>query len=589
MRLTNTFLLILLTVAAATAQKNNHRTPFENNANSTATYPEAIAFYKALAKDHGRLHVNEIGMTDSGFPLHEVVLSQEEDFDPASIQQKGKTVLLINNAIHPGEPCGVDASMMLIRDYLEDKKKQNFLKNLVIVVVPVYNIDGALNRNSTSRANQNGPISYGFRGNAKNLDLNRDFIKCDSRNAQSFTQLFHKWKPDVFIDNHTSNGADYQYTMTLIPTEDAKLDPELASYLNEKMLPRLYKDMAAANWEMAPYVNTIAETPDEGIASFLDLPRFSTGFAALFDCLSFMPETHMLKPYADRVQATYTLMDGMIKLLHDDHTVLKAVRKQAIRNTANKNEFDLNWALDEQVKTSLNFKGYQARYKPSEVSGKGRLYYDRNQPYNKEIPYYHAYKATKTIKRPMAYIIPQAYVEVIERLQWNGVQLWRLTEDFETTIELYRIKDFKTGEQPYEGHYLHRDVILDTFQTEWPYYKGDYVVFVNQPANRYIVSTLEPQGADSFFAWNFFDGILQQKEYFSPYVFEDLAAAYLKENPEVQSKLDAKKAADAGFANNAYAQLYFVYTHSPYYERTHRVYPVGRFVYDVKLPVAAVD
>ncbi|MFT4667255.1 MAG: hypothetical protein ACI9XB_004224, partial [Gammaproteobacteria bacterium] len=203
----------------------------------------------------------------------------------------------------------------------------------------------------------------------------------------------------------------------------------------------------------------------------------------------------------------------------------------------------------------------------------------------KDIPYYKTYKSTKNIKRPMAYIIPQGYQEIIERLEWNGVKTYRLTEDFETKVELYRIKEFKTGEQPYEGHYLHRNVTIDTFQTEWPYYKGDYIVFVNQPANRYIVETLEPQGPDSFFAWNFFDGILQQKEYFSSYVFEDLAAAYLKENPALQAELDAKKATDLDFANNASAQLYFIYKNSPHYERTHRVYPVGRFVFDVKLPI----
>ena len=457
---------------------------------------------------------------------------------------------MINNAIHPGEPCGVDASMLLVRDYLSRKKNRNYLKNLVIVIVPVYNIGGAINRNSTTRVNQNGPLSYGFRGNAKNLDLNRDFIKCDSRNAQSFTQLFHKWMPDVFIDNHTSNGADYQYTMTLIATEDAKMDPVLANYMNEKMLPRLYKNMLERDWEMTPYVFA-RNTPDEGIAAFLDLPRYSSGYAALFDCISFMPETHMLKPYKDRVESTYAFMDSMIKLLDDDHEVLKKARQQAIKNTKRKNNFDVNWTLDTEQQSKLSFKGYRAAYKLSEISGEDRLYYDRNQPYTKDIPYFDTYKATKTLKRPMAYIIPQAYHKLIERLKWNGVKLLRLTEDFETRMELYRIKDFETVDQPYEGHYLHSKVELDTFQTVWPYYKGDYVVIVNQPTNRYIVETLEPQGPDSFFAWNFFDGILQQKEYFSPYVFEDLAIAYLKGNPELKERLEAKNANDPEFAKNA--------------------------------------
>ena len=71
----------------------------------------------------------------------------------------------------------------------------------------------ALNRNSTTRTNQNGPESYGFRGNARNYDLNRDFIKSDTKNAKTFAQIFHLVQPDVFIDNHVSNGADYQYIL----------------------------------------------------------------------------------------------------------------------------------------------------------------------------------------------------------------------------------------------------------------------------------------------------------------------------------------------------------------------------------------
>ena len=103
----------------------------------------------------------------------------------------------------------------------------------MIVIIPVYNVGGALNRGSYSRANQNGPEAYGFRGNARNLDLNRDFIKCDSRNARSFNRLFNQWKPDVFVDTHTSNGADYQYVMTLISTQKDRLGGALGEFLTQ--------------------------------------------------------------------------------------------------------------------------------------------------------------------------------------------------------------------------------------------------------------------------------------------------------------------------------------------------------------------
>ena len=551
--------------------------PFEKNDNQSATYEEVTAFYKSLAAQYDQLDLSEFGMTDAGYPLHLAVLSKDEDFDPISLRQKGKLILMVNNAIHAGEPCGVDASMLLLKDYLAKKELQSFLDKVVLVVVPMYNIGGVLNRNSHTRANQNGPEAYGFRGNAKNLDLNRDFIKCDSRNAQSFNQIFNRWQPDVFIDNHTSNGADYQYTMSLIATQHNKLDPFLSEYMNQQMLPVLYREMKTRNWEMTPYVYA-RSTPDEGIAGFLDLPRYSSGYAALHNCISFMPETHMLKPFRDRVRSTYTFMDVMIRFLHQNGTALKAAREKAVGHTKTKSQFDLNWSLDFEQSDRLWFKGYEAKYKSSEITGKERLYYDREAPFEKEIPFFNHYKSELQVEKPLAYIIPSAYSEVIDRLRWNGVVLKRLAADQEIELEMYRIKNVKSANSPYEGHFLHREIEVENEKRKWSYRKGDYLVFTDQACNRYIVETLEPQAPDSYFAWNFFDGILMQKEYFSAYVFEDLAAEYLQKDEDLRMRFENKKKQDADFAQSSKAQLDFIYKNSPHYERTHRWYPVGRIM-----------
>ena len=203
-------------------------TPFEQSKdkNYTATYPEVIAYYSKLAKLYPQMRMIDYGMTDIGKPLTLIVLSRDKVFDPAAVKKQNKRVLLINNGIHPGEPEGIDASMMLARDLL----KNNALpKDVVICIIAVYNIDGNMNRGQ-SRANQNGPVAYGFRGNYRNLDLNRDFIKADSRNALAFTQILNTWQPEVLLDNHVSDGADYQYVMTLIETQKDKQNPLLANY-----------------------------------------------------------------------------------------------------------------------------------------------------------------------------------------------------------------------------------------------------------------------------------------------------------------------------------------------------------------------
>ena len=194
----------------------NYTTVFETNQNQTATYEQGINYWTNLAASFSQVKLSTFGSTDIGLPLHLILLSQEGKSSIEAFAQSEKPLLFINNAIHAGEPCGVDATMLFVRDLLQDEQKMKWLEHVDIVAIPFYNVGGALQRNSTTRANQNGPEEYGFRGNAKNLDLNRDFIKADSKNAQSFNQLFAQLQPDVFIDNHTTNGADYQYVMSLI-------------------------------------------------------------------------------------------------------------------------------------------------------------------------------------------------------------------------------------------------------------------------------------------------------------------------------------------------------------------------------------
>lgn len=573
--------LLILSIFILPMNTFAQQTPYEKgNKNQTATYNEVIGFYQELAKSEPQARLLTYGNTDFGKPLHLLVLSKNKIFDPLEIRKKDLRILLINNGIHPGEPEGIDASMALARDLL---KGNHLPDHVVICIIPVYNIDGSFNRGSTSRANQNGPEAYGFRGNSKNYDLNRDFIKTDSKNSAAFQEIFNTWQPEIFVDTHTSNGADYQYTMTLIPTQKDKLNPVLSSYLTQTMLPVLYQEMEKKGFELIPYINSIEETPDQGITGFLESPRYSTGYAALHNTIGFMPETHMLKPYDKRVESTYKLLQTYINLVSRDARIIGENKCKADQATAAQKVFPLSWKLNDKVYDSIIFKGYAAKYKPSLVSGADRLYYDRNEPYTKTIKYFNQFEPALTIEKPLAYLIPKAWNRVIALLKLNGVKIQQLSHDTVLPVDLYYISDYKTASKPYEGHYLHNSVKLDTRQQQLGFYEGDYIIYTNQPQNRYIIETLEPQATDSFFSWNFFDSILDQKEHYSAYVFEDTAAEILKNNPELQQKLAQKRAADPKFAKDGPAQLEFVYQSSNYYENTHLRYPIARLQQNIKI------
>ncbi len=565
-------------LAACTGQdipndKTRPNMTFLENNNTTATYHEAIYYFEKFV-DHPKVQVSTVGKTDSGYPLHEIVITNDGVYDPADIRRNGKVILMINNGIHPGEPCGIDASMILTEKLLSDKS--GLLEHATIILVPVYNIGGCLNRGSHSRANQVGPEAYGFRGNAQNLDLNRDFVKSDSENAKTFTAIYQKWLPQVFIDNHTSNGADYQYVMTLIATQKDKLHPSLSRHMSESMLPYLYESMKNEGYEMTPYVYSMKDTPDGGIMAFLDLGRYSSGYAAMHHTISFMPETHMLKPYKDRVMSTLLFMESMLEHIDKHHAAIIHNQKEAREQSAIQKEWTLHYELDRETVDTVSFKGYEAKYRPSEITGKQRLYYDRSLPYEKQIPYYNTYKSKLQIEKPDAYIVPQAYSDIVSKLIANGIRVETLEVDQDMEVEVYYIENYKTVDSPFEGHYLHYDVEVSTRKQTMQYRKGDYKISADQAANRYLVECLEPQGPDSYFAWNYFDGILMQKEYFSPYVWEDLAAEILESDSDLQQRFEDKKASDSEFTEDASAQLFYIYKHSVYYEPTYRRYPVGR-------------
>src|SRR5471032_1405258 len=166
-------------------------TPYEKgNQNQTTLWTECIAFYEMLAKRYPQvLRFEQIGVSDGGVPIHAGVVSADGVFDRERIKREGRTVFFNNNGIHPGEPEGIDACMAIVRDLCTQPERLAALGSTVLLFVPVYNVDGCLNRANTSRVNQDGPELFGFRGNSRHLDLNRDFITCDTLNAKLSHQL----------------------------------------------------------------------------------------------------------------------------------------------------------------------------------------------------------------------------------------------------------------------------------------------------------------------------------------------------------------------------------------------------------------
>lgn len=555
-------------------------TPYERgNRNQTSTWHECISFYEILQQQFPQiLHFEQIGVADTGTPIHAGVVTSDGIFDRTTIQAAQRPIFFNNNGIHPGEPEGIDACMALVRDFCTQPEKLAQLGSTVFLFVPIYNVDGCINRNNSSRVNQDGPEQFGFRGNSLHLDLNRDFIKCDSLAAQCFNQFFSAWQPDVMVDTHTSNGADYAYTMTLIPTQSDKLGGELGAFLRDTMLPAIHTDMQQRGWPTCPYVNPVLTSPDQGIADFLETPRFSTGYAALHHCIGFMPETHMLKPFADRYASMRALVESVLQFTIQHAGQIQSLRRAAKSQT--RASWPVQWETDFSRPTPFLFDGYAAVYQPSKLGNYLRLAYDRTQPWQREILHFNRCLSRVEVAAPQAYVIPQQWRAVIERLQMNGVKLERIDQERTVLAQTYRINHVGSRASAYEGHMFHDEVSLSTQQEQITLRAGDYwLPMQDQPNARYAVETLEPQAHDSFFRWGFFNSVLEKKEAYSDYVFEDHALELLQTEPTLSSQFEAWKAANPDLLGNQTAVLDFIFSHCERYrEPEWRRYPVLRIM-----------
>ncbi len=545
-------------------------------------YPEVIANYQKLDSAWPEAQLLEAGPTDCGKPLHLFVISSDRQFDPIQIRKSGKRIVMINNGIHSGEPEGIEAGMMIADDILRNHEgMRKLLENTVVCIIPVYSVGGLLYQNPWHRTNQPEPLNPGYRGNAKNLDLNRDFVKLDTENARSFARLFRQWDPDVFLDTHTTNGSDHQYVITYLPAQHNSMPEKVGNYFSETMIPALYEKMRATPYEMIPYAEYTNDSPEQGIENYVQTPRYSTGYTLLFHTFTQMIENHCYKPYVDRVKSIYLFMHKLIEFTEENGSRISEVRAESKEQVKSQKVYALAYRVDSTRYQTVEFKGFGRGTDKSPLTGEDRPVYDYSKPFTTQVPFYDHYKPAKTVTAPDYYILPQAWSEVVERLKINGIIMERLPKDTILTVEVYYIENLIWAPRPSNGHNFHESFTTRKEVQSIPYYAGDYLIRVNQETNYFIVNMLEPEGADSYFRWNFFDPCLEDREWFSPHpVLEDRIYKYLTENPEARKKLDDAIAANPEMAKNRTAQMYFVYTQGGLANKWVGRYPVARSIDD---------
>ena len=542
------------------------------------SYEDTISYFQKFANKTPYAKLFTIGNSAQGREIKCLVVAGNEEFSPEKAKQSGKAIILIQNGIHSGEIESKDACMLLLREILITKEKFNLLKNVILLIIPVFNVDGHERVSPFNRPNQNGPLMMGWRTTAQNLNLNRDYMKAHAPEMRAWLKLFGAWLPDFVIDIHTTNGADYQYHVTYGLERHANISAHLSSWIIEKYLPYLVKNVEKDGFLTARYIEFKGEKLTDGVIDYPMLPRFSTGYCAVQNRICLLVETHSLKPFDNRVFSTKSMMTHTLDFINRSHRELIALNKKADNHTINYH-FNKGKVLPVEYEdtgdpASFVFKGFESVEMPSEITGSGVLFYTNN-PANFEIPLFNKNRIKIAANVPKAYLIPKEFSHLMEIISLHGIKYHRLTKPAEAMVEKYKFINDQFIERPYEGRQQAAfNVVMIDEMVKLP--EGTFVVPANQRTLRVIVNLLEPSAPDSFAKWGFFNAFFERKEYAEDFIMEPIAKQMLKDNPKLRDEFNFKLNSDEGFRNNPSERLDFFYRSSPYFDKTEKIYPIMR-------------
>jgi hypothetical protein len=548
----------------------------------TPRYDKTIEYCLQLAKSSPLIQYSSFGKSPQGRDLPLLIIDKNKNFTPESVRNSGNAVLLIEACIHAGESEGKDAGLMLIRDIVIHNKYPELLNHVTILFIPIFNVDGHERFSPYNRINQNGPKEMGWRTTAQNLNLNRDFIKADAPEMQQWLKIYSSWLPDFFIDVHTTDGADYQYTITYGMNTYGNMNKQHTDWQN-KYLTEIEEMLKKDNILIFPYVSFRQwHNPRSGLIHGIATPRYSTGYSAVQNRPGLLIETHMLKDYRKRVEASYHMIKHSLEIMNKDYEYLIEINANADKEVASKEfrEKEIAVSYDNSPDSSIvKFKGIDYEIVKSDLTGDDWFVYGK-EPKVFDIVSFEKQQPVSFVKLPDAYIIPVEWTEIINRLSLHGIHYKTLEEPMEIEVELTRFTNVSFAESSYEGRQMVQDFNIQNSFARKEFPAGSVIVEMNQRTALVIAHLLEPLAPDSYLRWGFFNPIFERKEYVETYVMEKMAREMIEENPKLKVEYDKAVSENPQIYNNQYAKLFWFFERTPYWDQQLNLYPIGK-IYDL--------
>jgi len=553
---------------------NKWITPFEISGGlESPTYAETMAWIEKLAANSEYLKIVVVGTSEQGRPINMIIASKDHDFTSEELSTSKKSLIMFQAGIHAGEIDGKDAGMMLLRD-ISQGDKLTLLDDSNLLFIPILNTDGHERRSEYGRVNQRGPKEMGWRTNALNLNLNRDYTKLETAGITAIAKVINSYDPDLYIDIHVTDGADYQYDITYGFVATGGYSPKISGWLSNYFQPEV--DQALKDQGHIPGPLLFAANNEdftEGNIAFSFSPRFSHTYGDIRHLPSILIENHSLKPFEQRVLGTYIFLEQAIKSVGTHFSELQSAVK-ADRNQE-KEAVIVKYQFRDTPADSMEFLGIASKKVTSKITGNEYVDWE-GKPITQLVPSILMDKPAASVPVPKAYWIPVEWSDIIDKLKTHGFEMDILKEAKEVNMELCTISEYKLSNQPYEGRFRFQSFELEKENSTVMLNPGSVRVKTDQPLGELLVILMEPESVDSFFQWGYFHSILSQTEYMETYIMEPMIAKMLSEDTDLKKRFEAKKTSNPEFSKSPRAIYSWFYEQTPYFDQNWKVIPVGR-------------
>ena len=527
---------------------------------------QTMAYFQKLADYSPMVNLSTFGQSAQGRDLVAVVLDKDGLQDPEKIRKKGRAIILVESCILSGEPDGKDATMIFMRDMLVEGKDIELLDNVSFLFIPIFNIDGHEDFRATNRINQNGPAELGTRNTAQQLNLNRDFLKADAPEMRAWLKLYNEWMPELFIDVHVTNGADFQYVTTYaIENHGTMMEEGLRQWTTDVFEKQLNEQMTEVGFPMFLYASfRNSNAPEQGIFINIYDPRYSEAYAAARNRIGLLLENHIYKPYKQRVMCTIEAIRASARIIGQNKAELFDVVERADKAVSSpeyrRKPMDLTYKAVNRDSVWIDYLAWERETVKSDLSGADWTRHNYDKPITVKAPLITSYDATSSVQLPEAYIFMPQWTDVIELFDLHDIKYTRLTEPKKIEVETYRYNGAAFSTRQSEGRIpvVKTDYTTQTETLEYP--AGSILIDMNQPSGRIAAWLLEPSAPGSLVYWGFFNQVLQPTNEFWIRLgyMEEKGRELLAKDSALKAEFD-ERMKDPAFAEDSNAILNFFY------------------------------